>query len=117
MAALHKLNAAQIKAGLPPGWHSDGGGLYLFVDGSARWVFRYRWKDPGSVGDGKRKHMGLGPLRDVTLAQAREKARKARELLREHRDPMEVRGEGAVSPVTFSQDCARSSLSAQVHRS
>lgn len=101
--AFNKLSATAIKAGLPDGWHSDGGGLYLLVDSAPRWVFRYRWKAPGSSGTGKRRHMGLGPLRDVTLAQARAKAAKARELLRERRDPLETRDAGAVNPTTFGQ--------------
>jgi len=61
------------------GWHCDGRGLYLQcttgADGSVcrSWVFRYR------AGD-RERYMGLGPLADVSLAEAREKAAAARKL-------------------------------------
>src|SRR5262245_31080449 len=61
------------------GWHGDGGGLYLQcspgADGAINrsWVFRYR------AGD-RERWMGLGPIADVTLAEAREKAAAARKL-------------------------------------
>ena len=52
--------------------HADGDGLYLQVTGSqARsWIFRYRW-------NGKHHEMGLGSLKAVSLADAREKALNA----------------------------------------
>src|SRR5262245_19746915 len=70
----------------PIGWHCDGHGLYLQctkgADGSINrsWVYRY----------GER-YMGLGPLRDVSLAEAREKAASARKLRLEGIDPIEAR--------------------------
>ena len=53
----------------------DGGGLALYVppSGVAAWQFRYRL-------DGKPQTATLGKLDDVTLAEAREKAREARKL-------------------------------------
>lgn len=94
MGAINKLTASKL-AKFGPGRHGDGGGLYLDVDKyGRRWVFRYRWKAAGETGDGKRREMGLGPLRDVSLAQARDLATKARELLRARRDPVEVRSKG-----------------------
>src|SRR5262249_7582034 len=67
------------------GWHSDGGGLYLQVSpGGRRWGFRYR------VGD-RERWMGLGPIADVSLAEAREKAASARKLRLEGIDPIEAR--------------------------
>lgn len=94
MGAINKLTANRI-AKLGPGRHGDGGGLYLDVDSyGQRWIFRYRWKAQGEAGEGRRREMGLGPLRDVPLAQARALAGKARELLRMRRDPVEVRSSG-----------------------
>jgi integrase len=94
MGAINKLTASKLPK-LGPGRHGDGGGLYLDVDRyGRRWVFRYRWRAPGEAGEGKRREMGLGPLRDVSLAQARVMAGKARELLRMRRDPVEARSRG-----------------------
>ena len=42
----------------------------------------------------KPRDMGLGSLEDLTLADAREKARDARALLREGRDPIDARSRG-----------------------
>src|SRR5262245_26412259 len=72
------------------GWHGDGGGLYLqcsvAADGSISrsWVFRYR-------ANGRERWMGLGPLRDVSLAEAREKAATARKRRLDGVDPIEAR--------------------------
>ena len=67
-----------------PGHHAVGGvaGLYLFVKdtGARSWVLR-------TVVGTKRRHLGLGGFPDVTLAMAREKARKAREAIEEGIDP------------------------------
>ena len=62
----------------------DGEGLYLQIAprGSASWVVVYRRA-------GKRRKMGLGPVRLVTLAEAREKRNAAHKLLRfEGKDPL-----------------------------
>jgi hypothetical protein len=72
-----------------PGYHHDGGGLYLQVrqggSGLTRsWVFRYTL-------EGKARIMGLGPLDAIGLADAREKAREARRLLVDGVDPIRAR--------------------------
>ncbi len=65
-----------------PGYHADGGGLYLQVtDGGRSWIFRYQIA-------GKRRDMGLGPCRDITLAEARDKALQARKLIIDGFDPI-----------------------------
>jgi hypothetical protein len=40
--AIHKLTSLQVLT-LGPGYHSDGGNLYLDVDdeGRRRWIFQY----------------------------------------------------------------------------
>jgi hypothetical protein len=67
------------------GWHGDGRGLYLQVSANGRsWVFRYSM-------NGRQRYMGLGPVADVSLAEAREKALAARKLRLEGIDPIEAR--------------------------
>ena len=63
---------------LAPGRYPDGGCLYLEVEESdaRRWLLRL-------VVNGKRRDMSLGPVRDIPLAEAREKAREARRMARE----------------------------------
>jgi integrase len=69
-----------------PGLHFVGGvqGLALQVgSGASRsWVLRI-------VIGGKRREMGLGPYPEVTLAAARDRARQARDLVRQGIDPIE----------------------------
>ena len=67
---------------LPAGFHSDGGNLYLRVrDGGSRaWVFRYAMA-------GKAVEIGLGPLADRSLTQARELAGLMRNALAGGNDP------------------------------
>ncbi|MEJ8568282.1 tyrosine-type recombinase/integrase [Elongatibacter sediminis] len=85
-----KLNATTVEKMTKPGRHADGGGLYLLVktDGRKTWVFRWRDRVTGKLRD-----MGLGPYgkRDVTLAEARDKAGEARRIVRDGLDPIEER--------------------------
>lgn len=71
---------------LGPGFHADGGGLYLRVEasGARRWAFIFRYR-------GRRGEMGLGPLVDVSLAAARQAAQEARQQVREGKSPVLVR--------------------------
>jgi integrase len=64
------------------GWHNDGGGLYLRIEGRQQrwWVFRY--------GAGGKHYHGLGPLHTIGLAEARERARQCRKLLLDGADPI-----------------------------
>ncbi|RQO54421.1 integrase [Paucibacter sp. KBW04] len=75
-----------------PGHHAVGGvaGLYLYVveSGSRSWVLR------AMVGT-KRRHIGLGGFPDVPLAQAKERARRARDEIAQGIDPIERRKEAA----------------------
>jgi integrase len=83
---LHTLSARTVATLTKPGRHSDGGGLYLHItaSGARSWVFM--WK-----ADGKRREMGLGALRDVPLAKARERATEARQKLADGLDPIAAR--------------------------
>lgn len=82
---LAPLTINRLKA---PGMHAVGGvaGLYLQITGTGArsWVLR------ASVA-GKRRDMGLGGFPDVTIAQARENARTARDQIQKGIDPIEQR--------------------------
>lgn len=79
-----RLKAIELKK-LGQGNHPDGAGLYLQVKGGGRsWLYRYEL-------DGKERWMGLGSFPDISLAQARKKARDARNLKNDGTDPIEER--------------------------
>ena len=82
----NKLTALEVARRKKPGRYSDGHGLWLQVStsGTKAWLFRY-------MIDGRARHMGLGPLHTVNLAEARVRARQARQLLLDGKDPIEVK--------------------------
>lgn len=81
----NRLTAAAANRLSKPGFHADGGGLYLRIEGGRRlWVFRYRLS-------GKQRWHSLGPARDIPLAEAREKARQCRLMLRDGISPADAR--------------------------
>lgn len=44
-SARNKLKAKQAEKLTTPGRHSDGGGLYLAIDGERRrWLYLYQWR-------------------------------------------------------------------------
>jgi integrase len=92
------LNAVRINALKTPGRYADGNGLYLKVDpsGAKRWELR-------TVVKGKRCDIGLGSLRLVSLAEAREEARKCRQLARTDGDPLAERRRRRLVTPTFQQ--------------
>lgn len=90
-----------------PGLYADGGGLYLQVTeaGAKTWIYRFMIA-------GRRRDMGLGAVHTVSLAEAREEARRCRLLVREGIDPIENRKAAklaaraeAVKAMTF-KECA-----------
>jgi integrase len=85
MTRIRRLTAAQVRTA-PCGLHPDGDGLYLDADGAGggSWIFRFKMA-------GRERWMGLGTVRHVPLAEAREKALAARKLQREGVDPLERR--------------------------
>jgi integrase len=80
---IDRLNAASIEAATEPKYYPDGNGLYLQVTehGAKSWVFRYQHR-------GKPHEMGLGSLNAFSLADARKRARAARQLLADGVDPL-----------------------------
>lgn len=78
---INRLKKSML-ATLPEGKHPDGNGLYLYVTGgSRRWVLRFRFKT-------NRHELGLGPLRLVSLAEARRKSEDVREKIRHGINPI-----------------------------
>jgi hypothetical protein len=103
----NRLTARTVEQAKEPGYHGDGGGLVLRVADSGSKVWLYRYKTHGRV-----REMGLGPVRDVSLAEARDAAREARRLRRAGIDPIDARRQrkaaaqlDAARTITFSQ-CA-----------
>jgi integrase len=88
LRSLHRLSARAV-ASAQPGYHADGGGLYLLVaaSGSASWVFRYRRL-------GRLREMGLGSAQVYTLSDARERATVARRQLADGLDPLAEKRSG-----------------------
>ena len=89
MRARNKLTALDVENKNEVGRYSDGGGLYLQVSQigehtTKAWLFRYQ------IG-GHPRAMGLGSVEDFTLAEARKRARAARQLVRDKIDPIEQR--------------------------
>lgn len=103
---LHKLSARAVATLTKPGRHSDGGGLYLNITatGARSWLFM--WKVAG-----KRREMGLGSLRDVPLAKARERAADARQKLADGLDPIAVRDKPKVMTFGEAADALIESMS------
>lgn len=103
---LHKLSARAVSTLTAPGRHSDGGGLYLSVspNGARSWVFM--WKVAG-----KRREMGLGSLRDVSLAKARDRATEARQSLVDGLDPLATRNRPKVMTFGEAADALIESMS------
>lgn len=86
---VNRLTAVTVTKLNTPGLYFDGDGLLLKVvqgrDALIKfWVFRYRF-------DGKRRDMGLGPLRTFSLVEARERARQLRQQLAQNVDPLSAR--------------------------
>lgn len=94
--ALYQLNNTRIASFKAAGRYADGGGLFLLIDKTRKsWTFRYTWR-------GDKKEIGLGSLRSVSLAKAREKAAECRTLLAEGKNPKAERDKEAQRP-TFGE--------------
>jgi integrase len=114
MRASGRLTALGISKITKPGRYADGLGLWLQVSsfGTKSWIFRFQR-------DGKARHMGLGPLHTISLAEARQKATECRKMLLDGLDPIEQRRSlrqrakvNAARGVTF-RECAERLIAAQ----
>jgi integrase len=110
---IGKLTALAVDRATERGYYSDGGGLYLCVGprGTKSWIFRFR--EAGKLHD-----MGLGPLYTIGLAEARKRARQAREARLDGINPIAARKAArtaarldAAKSMTFRQ-CAESYIRA-----
>ena len=97
---INRLTALQVQKLKKPGYHGDGGGLYLSVNrtGSKSWIFRYRYR-------GKEHEMGLGSLLTFGLLDARERALVQRKLLADGNDPL-----GFKSAVSLQRSMAAANI-------
>src|ERR1700712_84038 len=91
MANINRLSARAVATITKPGRHADGGNLYLNVTatGARSWVFMFKLA-------GRQREMGMGPIRDVSLARARELASEARQAVPEGRDPLQIKRQADV---------------------
>lgn len=97
---MGNLTANEVKAALAkPGTYSDGDGLFLKVakTGGASWLVRVQH-------EGKRRDIGLGSAKLVTLASARAKAAEARKAIREDgRDLIAEKQKAKADSITFRE--------------
>ncbi len=115
---MGNLTARRVETEKKPGNYADGGCLYLQVQtGKGRnigkaaksWVFRY-------ARNGRVRDMGLGSVKNWTLAEARERARKQRQLLDDGIDPIEHRkAEREKSAVPTFKDAAQQYITMKQH--
>ena len=85
--ASEKLTALRVAKARKRGLYGDGRGLYLRVGKTPQaksWVLRY-------MVDGQTHEMGLGGAADFSLKEARERARKYRQMLVDGIDPLAER--------------------------
>ncbi|MEL6709328.1 MAG: integrase arm-type DNA-binding domain-containing protein [Pseudomonadota bacterium] len=98
---MGKLTAMGVKNLTEPGRYSDGEGLILKLaaKGKGSWIVRVQ-------ANGKRRDIGLGPLSELPLADAREAARALRKEVKAGVDVLAERKKEALVIPTFS-DAAR----------
>jgi integrase len=94
---LHRLSDRRVRTA-PPGQYADGGNLYLIVANPDSRHWSFVWKDSG-----RRREMGLGSLRGVSLSRARELAAQARADVAAGLDPKEGRDKRRRGGLTFGQ--------------
>jgi len=86
MREINRLTNRKVQTLHKAGRYSDGLGLWLQVGpaGNKAWLFRYML-------NGRARAMGLGPAHTVSLAGARERAKAARQMLLDGKDPIEAK--------------------------
>ena len=83
---INRLSARTVETAKNSGLTADGGGLYLQVSksGAKSWLYKFMLNR-------RSREMGLGSLKAVSLANAREKAALCRSSLADGIDPIEAR--------------------------
>lgn len=94
----NRLTAVVAKGKSRPGRYADGNGLYLVVaeTGARQWLWR-------GVVHGRRRDIGMGPVRLLPLKDARELARAWRRIAREGGDPAAERDKARRESMTFEE--------------
>jgi hypothetical protein len=97
-----RLTAVAVRNLKRPGRYADGNGLYLVVDdsGAKRWMLR-------TVVLNRRRDIGLGSVRLVSLAEAREEAARLRRKARDGEDPLADRRRKKLAALTFREAAER----------
>jgi integrase len=88
--SLNRLSARFITTIAKKGTYGDGGGLFLQVGicgQSKSWIFMYRRGRLDGDYKSPRGYVGLGSVKNVSLADARIKAQECRDLLGQRIDP------------------------------
>lgn len=95
---MGQLTATEVKALTKPGRYSDGEGLILNIasGGSKSWILRVQT-------DGKRRDIGLGSTKVLTLSEARTKAREYRRQIAQGIDPVAERKKEKMVIPTFRE--------------
>ena len=93
---MGNLTAARVKTLTESGRYTDGDGLMLQVakSGSRQWILR-------ATVNGKRRDIGLGSLKLVTLAEARAKAHELRRQIAQGLDPVAEKRKAREEVPTF----------------
>jgi integrase len=100
----NKLTARTVASLSKPGKYSDGGGLYLRIDGQGgparrRWIMRFVMRD-------RTREMGLGGYPEISLADARKARDVSEKTLQAGQDPIEERERSRLAQIgkpTFGQ--------------
>ena len=97
---MGKLTATGVRALKTAGSYGDGDGLFLIVgvSGASSWMVR-------AQKDGRRRDIGLGSAKKVTLATVRDRAARVRSQIEAGLDPVAERKKAAGVP-TFRQAAA-----------
>jgi integrase len=95
---MGKLSATQVRSIKQPGRYQDGDGLMLIVSstGAASWLLR-------TQAGKRRREFGLGSLRNVSLAEAREAAAAVRKQFKAGVDPLAEKRKAARQIPTFRE--------------
>lgn len=101
MTKANALTPVFVKQCKTAGVYRDGQGLILRVEatGARRWVLRLTIR-------GKRRDIGLGSAREVSLVEARDKAVELRRLKRDGADPIAAQRTAKKTAPTFAEAAA-----------
>lgn len=93
---MGRLTATEVKSLTEAGRYNDGDGLILNVapGGSKSWILRVQF-------EGKRRDIGLGSTKVLTLAEARTKSHEYRRLIAQGIDPVAEKKKEKVTIPTF----------------